>query len=63
MLNVIKLRHLYKKTQLEMAELLDLPRPLYNAFEQGRFKLSDEKIEILCHYFNVTEEYLCAEGE
>ncbi|MBQ7936659.1 MAG: helix-turn-helix transcriptional regulator [Clostridia bacterium] len=46
-----------------MAELLDLPRPLYNAFEQGRFKLPDEKVEILCHYFNVTEEYLCAEGE
>ncbi len=59
LLNVQKLRKLYKKTQCEICEIIDYPLPLYRAFESGRFILPEEKLIALCEYFNVSREYLC----
>ncbi len=61
MRNVFKLRKLYRKTQLEISEIIDYPKPLYSAFEKGKYDLPPAKIKALCEYFHVGEDYLCAE--
>lgn len=63
MRNVQKLRKLYGKTQLEISNAIDYPKPLYVAFERGRIDLPPRQIQALCEYFNVTEEYLRKETE
>ncbi len=57
--NIQKLRKLYKKTQSEMADIIDYPLPLYRGFEDGRYLLPEVKLRELCEYFNVSREYLC----
>ena len=55
--NVQKLRRLYKKTQNDISDLIDYPKPLYAAFENGQIPMPEEKITLLCNYYNVTNEY------
>ncbi len=63
MRNAQKLRKLYGKTQIEISNIIDYPKPLYVAFERGRIDLPPKQIAALCAYFNVSEEYLRANDE
>ena len=56
--NVLKLRKLYKKTQDEISDVIDYPKPLYAAFEHGRFKLPKDKLVKLAKFYNVSFDYL-----
>ena len=56
-----KLRKLYKKTQDEISDVIEYAKPLYAAFEAGKFVMPQEKLKVLADYYNVTVEYLIKE--
>jgi transcriptional regulator with XRE-family HTH domain len=56
--NAQKLRKLYKKTQDEISDIIEYPKPLYAAFELNRMQLPKEKLSLLAEFYNVTTEYL-----
>ena len=56
--NAQKLRKLYKKTQDEISDIIEYPKPLYAAFELNRMQLPKEKLSLLADFYNVTTEYL-----
>lgn len=59
--NAQKLRKLYKKTQDEISDIIEYPKPLYAAFELGRIGMPSEQLSALAKYYNVTVEYLTKE--
>lgn len=62
MRNVQKLRKLYGKTQVEIAGIINYPKPLYVAFERGKMVLPEPQLKALSNFFNVSEEYLMKES-
>ncbi len=56
--NAQKLRKLYRKTQNDISDIIDYPKPLYAAFEQERLELPESKLAALSEYYNVSVEYL-----
>lgn len=56
--NIFKLRKLYNKTQCEISDMLDYPKPLYSAFERGAINMPHEKVTRLADYYNVDVNYL-----
>lgn len=56
--NAQKMRKLYKKTQDEISDVIDYAKPLYAAFELGKFKLPKSKLVLLAKYYNVSFDYL-----
>lgn len=55
--NAQKLRKLYKKTQNEIADVIDYPKPLYAAYELNRLELPKEKLTALSEYYHVPVTY------
>ena len=56
--NAQKLRKLYKKTQNDISDIINYPKPLYAAFEQDKIKLPENKLIMLSRYYNVSVDYL-----
>lgn len=48
-----QIRTIKNKTQKDIAEVLGISRPMYSAYEQGRFQLSNDKLELLAEYYDV----------
>ena len=56
--NAQKLRKLYRKTQSEISDIIDYPKPLYAAFELEKLALPESKLTKLSEYYNVPVSYL-----
>ena len=56
--NAQKLRKLYRKTQNDISDIINYPKPLYAAFELERMALPPKKLEVLSQYYNVSVDYL-----
>ena len=56
--NAQKLRKLHKFTQIEVAEKINYPKPLYVSFEHEKYILPDNKIKELASLYNVSVDYL-----
>lgn len=56
--NAKKLRILYKKTQVEISEIIGYPKPLYSAFEAGKYRIPKKKLIELSKYYNVSFSYI-----
>ena len=56
--NALKLRKLYKLTQLDIAAKIDYPKPLYAAFEHEKIMMPQNKIQELADFYKVSTEYL-----
>lgn len=56
--NAVKLRKLYGKTQEEISDLIDYPKPLYAAFEIGKYKIPKVKLSALAKVYNVSFGYI-----
>ncbi len=56
--NARKLRNLYRMTQREVAIKIDYPRPLYQAFENGKYGLPEDKLQLLANLYNVSVNYI-----
>ena len=55
---LIELRKEDRKTQEEMANILNVKRSTYGAYERGTILPPYDKIEAIAKYFNVTVDYL-----
>ena len=55
---LIELRKEDRKTQEEMANILNVRRSTYGAYERGQILPPYDKIEIIAKYFNVSVDYL-----
>ena len=55
---LIRLRKEDRKTQEEMANIINVKRSTYSAYERGQILPPYDKIESLAKYFNVTIDYL-----
>ena len=53
-----ELRKEDRKTQEEMANIINVKRSTYSAYERGQILPPYDKIESLAKYFNVTIDYL-----
>lgn len=53
-----QVRTMKKKTQQDAADALGISRPMYAAYEQGRFKMSDDKLATLAEYYDVPLDVL-----
>ncbi len=56
--NALKLRKIYKLTQLDIAEKIDYPKPLYAAFEHEKIMMPQSKLEELADFYKVSVDYL-----
>lgn len=61
--NAQKLRKLYKKTQNDIADIIDYPKPLYAAFELDKMKLPENKLLMLSRFYNVSVSYLLGSSQ
>ena len=55
---LIELRKEDRKTQEEMANILNIKRSTYGAYERGQILPPYDKIESIAKYFNVSVDYL-----
>ena len=55
---LIELRKEDRKTQEEMANIINVKRSTYSAYERGQILPPYDKIESIAKYFNVTIDYL-----
>jgi len=53
-----QIRKLKNKSQQDIANVLGMSRPMYSAYESGRFKISDENIAKLAEYYDVPVDVL-----
>ncbi len=56
--NAQKLRKLHRFTQIQVAEKIDYPKPLYVSFEHEKYILPESKIKALADLYNVSVDYL-----
>jgi len=56
--NARKLRNLYRYTQKDVSQKINYPRPLYQAFENGKYGIPDDKLQLLAKLYNVSEDYI-----
>ncbi len=56
--NARKLRNLYRMTQKDIAVKIDYPRPLYQAFENGKYDMPEDKLQLLAKLYNVSIDYI-----
>ena len=61
--NAQKLRKLYKKTQNDISDIINYPKPLYAAFELDKMSLSENKLIMLSRYYNVSVDYLLSSAK
>lgn len=61
--NLIKLRKSLKKTQVEMANILNISRAAYGSYEQGTREPDMEMLQKIANFFNVTIDYLLGRSE
>ena len=59
--NARKLRNLYRLTQRQIADIIEYPYPLYQAFENGKYNLPDDKLQILAKFYKVKADYILNE--
>ena len=59
--NARKLRNLYRLTQKDVSAKIGYPRPLYQAFENDKYDIPKEKLELLAKLYNVSVEYILDE--
>lgn len=55
---LIELRKHDKKTQSEMASIINVQRTTYGGYERGQILPPYDKIKMLANYFNVSVDYL-----
>ena len=55
---LIELRKEDRKTQEEMANIINVKRSTYSAYERGQILPPYDKIESIAKYFNVSVDYL-----
>lgn len=56
--NARKLRNLYRYTQKDISQKINYPRPLYQAFENGKYGMPEDKLELLSKLYNVSIDYI-----
>lgn len=54
MTNIQKLRNLYRMTQNDVCDAINYPKPLYSAFEKGKYVMPIDKVKELAKLFNVS---------
>lgn len=59
--NARKLRNLYRMTQKDVARKINYPRPLYQAFENEKYDMPEDKLRVLADFYNVSVEYILNE--
>ena len=55
---LIQLRKQDRKTQSEMADIINVQRTTYGGYERGQILPPYDKIKVLAHYFGVSVDYL-----
>lgn len=56
--NARKLRNLYRLTQKDVSRKINYPRPLYQAFENEKYNMPEDKLQLLAELYNVSVEYI-----
>ena len=59
--NARKLRNLYRLTQKDISQKINYPKPLYQAFENNKFSMPDDKLKLLATLYNVSVDYILNE--